>query len=147
MSVFMRAVVREWKAPPFEEAANFVAQQSPFRLRAEKGWSDFEALDSAGETVLAADVWTGEAARDELAELEEFLDDLAGDDASREIVRRHLREASAVVGMQILMSRYDDSVAAANAIIGYLEQQPSVLTQVDTVGWYDGPELVLQEPE
>ena len=49
--------------------------------------------------------------------------------------------------MQILMSRYDDSVAAANAIVDYLEQQPGVLTQVDTVGWYDGPELVLQEPE
>ena len=101
----------------------------------------------AGETVLAADVWTGDAAREELAELEEFLDDLTGLDDARDAVRQHLRDASAVVGMQVLMSRYDESVAAANAVIDYLEQRPGVLTQVDTVGWYDGSELVLQEPD
>lgn len=143
----MRAVLREWNAPPFEEAARFVAQRSPFRLQAANGWSDFEAIDSAGETVLAADVWTGEVAREEFGELEELLDELDGTAASREAVRQHLREASAVVGMQILVSRYDESVAAANAIIAYLEQNPGVLTQVDAVGWYDGAGLVLREPE
>jgi hypothetical protein len=144
----MRAVVREWGDPPFEEAAASVASQSPFRLQSpNRGWSDFEAIDATGETVLAADVWTGHAAREELAELEELLDGLDGDDGARDAVRTHLREADAVVGMQVLMSRYDDSVAAANAIINYLERRPHVLTQVDTVGWYDGPELVLREPE
>ena len=62
-------------------------------------------------------------------------------------VRWRSREADAVVGMQVLMSRYDASVAAANAIIEYFEQRPGVLTQVDTVGWYDRAELVLREPE
>jgi len=38
--------------------------------------------------------------------------------------------------MQILPSVDDASVAAANAIIDYLEQRPGVLTQIDTVGWY-----------
>jgi hypothetical protein len=47
--------------------------------------------------------------------------------------------------MQVLMSRYDDSVAAANAVVDFPEQRPGVLTQVDTVGSYDGPELILQE--
>jgi hypothetical protein len=79
------------------------------------------------------------------AELEEVLDDLEGDEGAREAVRAHLREASAVVGMQVLMSRYDDSVAAANAVVDFLEQRPGVLTQIDTVGWYEGPELILQE--
>jgi hypothetical protein len=144
----MRAVVREWNAPPFDEAAVFVADHSPFRLQSPvRGWSEFEVVDAAGETVLAADVWTGDAAREELAELEEFLDDLTGLDDARDAVRQHLRDASAVVGMQVLMSRYDDSVAAANAVIDYLEQRPGVLTQVDAVGWYDGPELVLHEPD
>jgi hypothetical protein len=144
----MRAVVQEWSAPPFAEAAAFVARKSPFRLQsAGEGWSDVEAVDATGETVLAADVWTGDAAQEELAELEEFLDELDGDDEARDAIRQHMRNANAVVGMQVLMSRYDDSVAAANAIIEYLEQRPGVLTQVDTVGWYDGPELVLREPE
>ena len=44
-------------------------------------------------------------------------------------------------------SAYDESVAAANTIIDFLEQRERVLTQIDTVGWYDGPELVLTEPE
>ena len=110
--------MREWHAPPFQEAATFIAQRSPFRLRsAVGGWSDFEVLDSEGETVLAADLWTGEAAREELRELEEVLDDLQGAQDAREAVRAHLQEASAVVGMQVLMSRYDDSVAAANAVV------------------------------
>lgn len=144
----MRAIMRDWHAPPFEEAASFVAGRSPFRLQsAEGGWSDFEVLDSTGEPVLAADLWTGEAAREEFAELEALLDDLEGDEAARELVRFHLRAASAVVGMQVLMSRYDDSVAAANAVIDFLEQRPGVLTQVDTVGWYAGPELILQESD
>jgi hypothetical protein len=147
VSVFMRAVVRDWTEPSFADAATFVASHSPFRLQSpSQTWSDFEAVDATGETVLAADVWTGEAARGELAELEEFLDELDGDDGDRDAVRQHLREADAVVGMQVLMSRYDDSVSAANAIVDYLEQRPGVLTQVDTVGWYDGPELVLREP-
>ena len=95
--------------------------------------------------MLAADLWTGEAAREELRELEEVFDDLQGAQDAREAVQAHLQDASAVVGMQVLMSRYDDSVAAANAVVDFLEQRPGVLTQVDTVGWYDGPELILQE--
>ena len=70
-----------------------------------------------------------------------------GSAPGREAVRAHLRAASAVVGMQVLMSAYDESVAAANAIIDFLEQRESVLTQIDTVGWYDGPELILKEPD
>src|SRR4051794_16900601 len=146
VSVFMRAVMRDWHAPPFEEAAAFVAEHSPFRLQsAGDGWAEFEVLDAAGETVLAADLWTDEAAREEFVELEEFLDDHEGDETAREAVRAHLREASAVVGMQLLMSRYEDSVAAANAVVDFLEQRPGVLTQVDTAGWYDGPEVILKE--
>lgn len=146
VSVFMRAVMRDWHAPPFEQAATFVSERSPFRLQSTgDGWSDFEVLDAAGETVLAADLWTDEAAREEFAELEESLDDLEGDERAREAVRAHLSESSAVVGMQVLMSRYEDSVAAANAVVEFLEQRPGVLTQVDTVGWYDGAELILKE--
>jgi len=43
------------------------------------------------------------------------------------------------------MSAYDDAVAAANAIIEFFEQRPGVLTQVDTVGWCHGRELILKE--
>ena len=143
----MRAVMRDWDAPPFEDAAAFVAERSPFRLEAIAGWSEFEVIDSSSETVLAADLRTGGAAREELGELECFLDELDGDDRAREAVKAHLREASAILGMQVLMSRYDESVAAANAIIDYLEQRPGVLTQVDTLGWYDGPKLILRERE
>jgi hypothetical protein len=32
-------------------------------------------------------------------------------------------------------------------MIDYLEQRPGVLVQVDTVGWYAGPELILRESE
>jgi hypothetical protein len=149
MSVYMRAVLAEWDDPPFEALAAFVEQQSHFRVHSvdDRGWAEFEALDGDGTTVLAADLTTGPVAREELDELEEFLDDLEGSTAARESVRTHLRTASAVIGMQILMSAYDDAVAAANTIIDYLEQRLGVLTQVDTVGWYEGPELVLREPE
>ena len=111
------------------------------------GWSDFEAVDDTGETVLAADLWTAEDAQEELQELEEFLDDQDGDEDARDAVRLHVQASTAIVGMQVLVSRYDDSVAAANALIAYLEQKPGVLSQVDTVGWYSGSELVLQERE
>jgi hypothetical protein len=145
----MRAVLADWHELPFEELATFVAETSPFRLQSADGhgWADFEALDQQGNTVLAADLWTGARGREELEELEEFLDDLDGTADAREAVRAHLRAASAVVGMQVLMSTYDESVAAANAIIDFLERRETVLTQIDTVGWYDGPELLLQEPD
>ena len=42
------------------------------------------------------------------------------------------------------MSAYDDAVAAANMIIDFFEHYPGTLTQVDTVGWYDGPNLISQ---
>ncbi|WP_328328296.1 hypothetical protein OHA70_03160 [Kribbella sp. NBC_00382] len=56
-----------------------------------------------------------------------------------------LATATAVVGLQVLPSRHDESVAAANQVITFLERSPGVLTQVDTVGWYDGDSLILQE--
>ena len=112
-----------------------------------RGCADFEALNQQGETVLAVDLWTAAHAREEFAELEELLDELDGPERAHEAVRAHLREASAVVGMRVLMSAYDESVAAANAIIDFLERRERVLTQIDTVGWYDGPELLLKEPD
>lgn len=149
MSVYMRAVLADWHELPFEELATFVAETSPFRVQAAdgQGWSDFEALDQQGNTVLAADLWTGARAREEPEELGECLDDLDGTADACEAIRAHLRAASAVVGMQVLMSTYDESVAAANAIIDFLERRETVLTQIDTAGWYDGPELLLQEPD
>ena len=70
--------------------------------------------------MLTADLWTAESAREELAELEELLHDHDGDEDAREAVRLHLHASTAIVGMKVLMSRYDDSVAAANEIIEYL---------------------------
>jgi hypothetical protein len=49
--------------------------------------------------------------------------------------------------MEILMSAHDASVAAANTVIEFLEQRERTLTQVDTVGWYDGSKLILTDPE
>jgi hypothetical protein len=148
MSVFMRAVIRAWTAPKFESLAAFVAEESPFQAVGinGRGWDEFEVRQSA-TTVLAGDLWTGDRAREELAELADFLPDLDGTHEAKVAVQNHLAEADAVVGMQILMSAYDASVAAANAVIAFLEQTPGVLTQVDTVGWYDGPDLVLKEPD
>jgi hypothetical protein len=149
MSVYMRAVLADWPEPPFEELATFIAKTSPFRVHAadSRGWADFEAVNQQGETVLAVDLWTEAHAREEFQELEEFLDDLDGPARAHETVRAHLRAASAVVGMQVFMSAYDESVAAANAIIDFLERRERVLTQIDTVGWYDGPELLLTDPD
>jgi hypothetical protein len=143
----MRAVLAEWEEPSFADLAAFVSQQSPYALRAivDPWWKAFEAVDGEGQTVLAGDVWFGLHAREELDELEEFIEDLEGSDAARDRVASHLRDATAVVGLQILMSAYDDAVAAANAIIEFFEQRPGVLTQVDTVGWYDGGELILKQ--
>ncbi len=145
----MRAVLKDWHDPPFNEAAAYVADHSTFRLRqtGDAGWAEFEMLDEAGTTVLAGDLTVGEEIREELDELEEFLPELEGPEAARDAVRAHLRDARAVVGMQVLPSVYDESVAAANVIIEYLEQRPGVLTQVDTVGWYDGATLLVGEPD
>jgi hypothetical protein len=149
MGLYMRAVLRDWHDPPFDDVARYVEEHGPFRLEpiGNRGWAEFEVLDQNATTVLAADLPVGDAAREELDELEEFLDDLDGPESARQAVRAHLQEATAVVGMQVLPSVYDESVAAANVIVGYLEQRPGVLTQVDTVGWYDGPDLVLHEPD
>ena len=149
MGLYMRAVVREWDDPPFADLVEFVQGSSAFRVKDidGKGWREFEATDERGVTVLAADLTTGEDVREELEELQESVDDLEGSPGDREAVQGHLRAATAVVGMQVLPSVHEQSVAAANAIIDYLEQRPGVLTQVDTVGWYDGPDLILREPE
>jgi hypothetical protein len=149
MSVYMRAVLFEWHEPPFDEIVAFVAGHGSFRVQpvGDREWMEFEVVNAAGTTVLAADLMTGSDAREEMEELLEFVDELDGPDSARELVESHLRTAEAVVGMQVIMSVYDDSVAAANAIIDYLERRPGVLTQVDTVGWYDGPELILREPD
>jgi len=97
--------------------------------------------------VLLADLTVGDEVREELDELEEFLDQHQGSATARATVSAHLASASAVVGLQIVQSRYDESVAAANHLIAFLEKWPGVLTQVDTVGWYDGDRLILQEAE
>jgi hypothetical protein len=148
MGLYMRTVMRDWHDPPFDEVASYVEEHSQFRLQpiGDRGWAEFEALNQNATTVLAADLAVGDEAREELDELEEFLDDLDGSQSAREAVRAHLHDATAVVGMQVLPSVYDDSVAAANIIIAYLEQRPGVLTQIDTVGWYDGPNQILHEP-
>ncbi|WP_354697213.1 hypothetical protein [Paraconexibacter sp. AEG42_29] len=70
-----------------------------------------------------------------MRELADELDGLDGTDDARQQVREHLGQPTAVVGFQILMSCYDESVAATNVVIDFLEQLPGVLTQVDTVGW------------
>ncbi len=62
-------------------------------------------------------------------------------------MRTHLRAASVVVGMQVLISAYDESVAAANVIMDFLEQHGEVLIQIDTVGWYDGRDSLLKYPD
>ncbi len=144
----MRAVLADWQEPSYADLAAFVSLHSPYGLRAvgDRPWTDFEAVNRDGQTVLAGDVWLGAQAREELDELEEFVSELEGSGAVRDRVCSHLRDASAVVGLQILMSVYDDAVAAANAIIEFFEQRSGVLTQVDTVGWYDGGELILREP-
>ena len=149
MSIYMRAVLAEWDDPSFDDLTTFVEQRSSLRVKsvADRRWAEFEPLNPDGATLLAGDLTTGSAAREELDGLDEVLDDLAGSSSARDAVRDHLREASAVIGMQILMSAYDDAVAAANTIIDYLEQRPGVLTQVDTVGWYDRPDLILKEPD
>jgi hypothetical protein len=142
MSVYMRAVMSDWHEPSLEELDTFVQDRSGFRVTSPsgRGWEEFEAVDGTGRTVLAGDLWLGEAAREELEELEEFLEDLDGSAAARRTVGEHMANASAVVGMQILMSAYDEAVAAANVVIDFLEQGPRLLIQADTVGWYDGPE-------
>ena len=144
----MRAVLADWQEPSFDDLAWFVGRQGRYSMRAlgNQPWSDFEAINRDGQAVLAGDVWLDGRAREELDELDEFIGDLVGPDDARERVRAHLRDARAVVGLQILMSVYDESVAAANAVIEFFEQQTETLTQVDTVGWYDGT-LVLEEPE
>ena len=144
----MRAVLADWQEPSFDDLAGFVARQGRYSMRAlgNQPWSDFEAINRDGQAVLAGDVWLGARAREELDELDEFIADLDGFDDARQRVRAHLRDARAVVGLQILTSAYDDSVAAANAVIEFFEQQTETLTQVDTVGWYDGSTLVLEEP-
>ena len=40
MGLYMRAIVRDWHEPSFEEPAAFVAARSPFRVKAagERGW-------------------------------------------------------------------------------------------------------------
>ena len=149
MGLYMRAVLDEWHEPSFGELAEHVAGHSDFRARDVdgRGWREFELLGPDGTTVLAADLTVGKDTREELDELDEFVDDLDGDAAIREAVRAHLRDATAVVGMQVLPSVHEASVAAANAVIDYLEQRPGVLVQVDTVGWYDGLELILRETD
>ena len=145
----MRAVLREWRGTPFEDLIAFVASNSTYRVTdvGGRGWHEFEVCAEDGPAVLAADLTMGDVAREELDELLEFLEDLEGSDDARRAVADHLSSACAVVGMQILMSSYDDSVAAANVVIAFLECNPGVLTQVDTVGWYDGPDLILRELE
>jgi hypothetical protein len=150
VGLYMRAVITSWPDPSFADLVAFVGKQvEGFAVVSAAGddWSEFEVQDKHGAAVLAADLSLGDRVREELDELEEFLDEHDGPPAARATVETHLASASAVVGMQILPSRYDDSVAAANQVIAFLERSPGILTQVDTVGWYDGDRLILQEAE
>ena len=147
----MRAVLKSWHDPPIEDLADF-AQRKELRWTvvtpSGRGWDDFECVDSAGETILEGDL----TLRGSDGRLQEELDDL-NDDLERHrgspealaVVRAHIATAKAIAGMRILMSRYDDSVDSANGIIRYLEQEPGALVQVDTVGWYQGDELLLRQ--
>ncbi|TDD58782.1 hypothetical protein E1263_17885 [Kribbella antibiotica] len=147
MGLYMRAVITSWPEHEFAALGTFIGEQDEGFVVSGLDWPDFEIHDARGNAVLVADLTLGDDVREELAEELEALEDLAGSPAARQKVESHLATATAVVGMQILMSRYDDSVAAANQLITFLERTPGVLTQVDTVGWYDGDDLILQEPE
>ncbi|MFI5732151.1 hypothetical protein ACIA49_18650 [Kribbella sp. NPDC051587] len=147
MGVYMRAVITSWPGHEFAELVAFVAAQDEGFVVSGPGWADFEVHDARGDAVLVADLTVDDRAREELDELVEFLEDVEGTATARQQVTDHLASASAMVGMQIVMSRYDESVAAANQVISFLERSPGVLTQVDTVGWYDGDNLILQDPE
>ncbi|MET7277151.1 hypothetical protein ABZS29_02880 [Kribbella sp. NPDC005582] len=147
MSLYMRAVIRDWPEHELGDLVAFLREQDEGFTVSGGDWADFEIQDLRGVAVLAADLTLGNEVREELAELTEFLSDHEGSVAAQQKVKAHLENASAVVGMQVLMSRYDDSVLAANQLITFLERSPGVLTQVDTVGWYDGDELILQEAE
>ncbi|MEV6417391.1 hypothetical protein [Kribbella sp. NPDC051718] len=148
MALYMRAVIGSWPNPPFADLVSFVGEQGDGLVVVstdDAGWPDFQVHDADGATVLAADLTLGEDVREELSELVEFLDDHDGLPTARATVESHLASATAVVGLQILPSRYDESVGAANQVITFLERWPGVLTQVDSVGWYDGDQLILPE--
>ncbi len=148
MSLYMRAVLTDWADPAITDLADFVAgQEGGFSVVPIKDWAEFEVRDEHGTTVLAADLELADSAREELDELTEVLEEYDGSDDARQRVETHLANASAVVGLEILMASYDESVAAANLVIGFLERSPGVLTQVDSVGWYDGDDLILREEE
>jgi hypothetical protein len=148
VGLYTRVVIGTWSEPPFSELATFVGEQDGGLVVASvdgAGWSDFEVHHVHGATLLVADLTVGDDVREELGELAEALDEHDGSPAARATVASHLASATAVVGLQILASRYDESVAAANQVITFFERSPGVLTQVDTVGWYDGDALILQE--
>lgn len=67
--------------------------------------------------MLAGDLWMGDRVHEELEELRDFLHDVEGSAAAREKVDAHLEHTAAVVGMQVMMSAYDDAVAAASTVI------------------------------
>ncbi len=148
MSVWMRGVLPTWEAPDFADLERWVARDGRFVVLPEPapGWTEFELGRPGGTAVVAGDVVTGAGVREEVLELEEELDGLEGEAAARTAVREHLGAAQAIVGLRISPDHYDDAVAAANVVLEHFEQRPGMLTQVDTVGWYDGATLVLRDP-
>ena len=142
----MRAVLPAPEERPIEELAAFVAAAGDgLRVASPDGagWSDFDLLGSDGEPILLCEQWVGDDAREELDELAEEVDDHDGSPEAIARVKEGLSGAGATIGLQIVMSAYDASVAAANLVIDFLEQQPGVLAQVDGVGWYAGGEQLL----
>lgn len=123
VGLYMRAVIGTWPDPPFADLVTFVdGQADGFAAvaMAGDGWSEFEVHDQHGTIVLVADLSIGDEVREELDELVEFLDEHDGPPGARATVESHLASASAVVGLQILPSKYDESVAAANQVIAFL---------------------------
>jgi hypothetical protein len=74
----MRAVIRGWAAPAFSAPMAYVADRSPFTVAgiAGRGRQEFEVRGQDDVAVLAADLWTGSAARAKLFELAEGVADL-----------------------------------------------------------------------
>lgn len=143
MSVWMRAVLPTPESRDFDDLRERMAAEQ--RLEVTGSWSDFEVHTADGTSILAGDTWTGDDAAEDLEELRDELPDLKGRKAARTRVAEALTSAAALVGLQIVMSSYDESVDAANAIIAYLEERAEVLTQIDTVGWYAADKLILRE--
>ena len=112
-------------------------------------WEQVDLVYKEGGSPLVVDITRADGSDSSLfnAEIQEFMEWLEEieDSPDKQKVLHHLQATSYMVGIQLLLSNFDDEgYAAVNTFTEYFVQHHGGMVQADNEGFYEGDRLLVE---